>query len=103
MNVFELNTEARRRHSRQENDYNNMDDVECDEHLQQEAGLSGEEADTVITSEDDLLMGRDFDQEIGSWVYRTLQKVQPGAEITVGSVKVRALIFDCRRWLQNAE
>jgi hypothetical protein len=45
------------------------------------------EGDDDSSEDGELLPRSDFDPEIGSWVYRTLQKVQPGAEITVGSVK----------------
>jgi hypothetical protein len=34
-----------------------------------------------------------MDAELGGWVYDTLQKLQPGVEISVGSVKVRAKLI----------
>ena len=45
-----------------------------------------EDEDHVIASEADF-QGNEL-SEMGSWIVRTLHQSQPGAEITLGSVKV---------------
>lgn len=48
---------------------------------------SERDEDQVIISEEDLATAN-CDEEIGGWILNTLQKIQPGTEITAGSMRV---------------
>ena len=56
-------------------------------HAQDQEG-SGSDGDDDDGDDDD------FDPELATWLARTLQRRQPGAELTVGSVKVLSRLLD---------